>query len=205
MLGGNKIILEGRLLEKILRCVTEEKPALYSSFQKALEKVFQWEGVKTDDASDSGGLTMFGVSLAFLRQGKIDLNNDGIVDRKDVMMVDKEEAERIYKAFFWDKLQCDKISNFLIQRQLFDIGVNMGNSTSVKLLQRCLNSLGENLKVDGLIGSKTLSVIKTKDCTILNNLMVEERIKKYNSIVEKYPKNSKFLRGWVNRAKSYYV
>ena len=191
--------------KEITRKIKKILQSSYTPFQRALEKTFSWEGGWTDDVNDSGGATKYGISLNFLKMSNIDINDDGIIDRKDIIDVDKEEAETLYKIHFWKPLKCDCINSFLIQRQLFDTGVNAGNRRAIKILQKCLNSLGESLTVDGLIGNKTITSLDKKDYKVLNNYMVDERMKFFRGLVEKYPKNSKFLNGWLNRAKDFYV
>jgi len=200
-LEGIKTEINDAIANKIKKLLQDS----YTPFQRALKKTFRWEGGFTDDELDSGGATRFGISLSFLKNSNIDINDDGIVDREDIIDIDKEDAETLYKIHFWKLLKCDYILSFLIQRQLFDIGVNAGNRRAVKILQKCLNTMGESLVVDGLIGKKTLATLNTKNYKVLNNIMADERIKFYENIVQKYPKNRKFLNGWLNRAKDFYI
>lgn len=199
---GIKIEISEDTLKKIMNIINQNQ---FSEYDKCFLKTLELEGVLTDDANDTGGITMYGISLKFLKDEKLDLNGDGVIDENDILKVDKEQAKLLYKLFFWNKLKCDDIKSFIIKKQLFDIGVNMGNKTAVKIMQKCLNSLGESLTIDGLIGNKTISALNEKDYKVLNNMMVNERLKRYDYLATTYPKNLKFIKGWNNRAKMFIV
>lgn len=176
-----------------------------SKFIKALNKSLKWEGGLNDIPEDAGGISKFGISLRFLKMNNLDINMDGVVDKNDIVSLQKEQVIDIYKKYFWDKLKCDEIDRYIIKSQIFDMGINMGGKTAIKIAQKCCNTLGESLVVDGIIGKNTVNAINSVSSSILNNLMVEERIKYYNKIVENKPTQAKFIKGWANRAKSFFV
>ena len=104
----------------------------------------------------------------------------------------KETAKQIYKKMYWDKLQCDQLG-FSVAFQLFDAGVNHGNSQAVKFLQRALSVVD-----DGVIGAKTIAATNSLDDLQIVMLFNAERIEFYSSLKT----FSTFGKGWVRRVAS---
>ena len=104
----------------------------------------------------------------------------------------KETAKQIYKKMYWDKLQCDQLG-FAVAFQLFDAGVNHGNSQAVKFLQRALS-----VADDGVIGAKTIAATNSLDDLQIVMLFNAERIEFYASLKT----FSTFGKGWVRRVAS---
>jgi len=76
---------------------------------------------------------------------------------------------------------------------MFDTAVNMGNRTSVKMLQGVLG-----LPKDGVIGSQTLSAIQNYSGDIINDFLDARKVR-YKEIVAIRPSQKVFLKGWLNR------
>ena len=72
----------------------------------------------------------------------------------------KEGAKEIYKKDYWDKNKVDDLPDNL-KHLYFDMCVNQGKGTAVKVLQRATNAKGADLAVDGGMGPKTLQAINT--------------------------------------------
>jgi lysozyme family protein len=104
----------------------------------------------------------------------------------------KETAKQIYKKMYWDKLQCDQLG-FVVAFQLFDAGVNHGNSQAVKFLQRSLSVVD-----DGVIGAKTIAATNSLDDLQIVMLFNAERIEFYAALKT----FSTFGKGWVRRVAS---
>ena len=82
----------------------------------------------------------------------------------------------------------------------FDMCINQGKGTAVKVLQRAVNSKGGDLKVDGGLGPMTIEAInKFKPC---DNRTRCNRLKHYYDLVNKKPEQERFLYGWFKRALS---
>lgn len=150
----------------------------------------------TNHPMDRGGPTKWGVTIQRLRLWRRDNN----LTSGDVKALEKDEAIKIYKADYWDANNCDKIEYQIVAKCLFNIGVNMGPKTGAKLLQKACNIQGGSLKVDGDIGSKTLSEIKEHNPFILANELVCLMQDRYVGIVKGRPSQVVFLAGWLNRS-----
>ena len=152
-----------------------------ADFGKCIDKVLVNEGGYVDDPSDNGGATKFGIS----QRSYPNVN---------IKKLTLDEAKKIYKKDYWDKIEGDKISSNEVAYEIFDTAVNMGVRTSSKLAQ-----LVADCHPDGFIGNKTLSKLNhiESDIFISNYKLV--KIARYVHICKTNPKNRKFFFGWINR------
>jgi len=158
-----------------------------ADFEKAIEKVLMWEGGLTDDKNDSGGLTKFGISHT--AYPNVDIANLTI-----------DEAKKIYKRDYWDKIKGDEIQGQAIAEVIFDFGVNAGVETAVKTAQRICR-----ISDDGVVGDKTISALNNVKESVFMPLFIIERIRHYINICKRKPSQRVFLVGWIDRTLSYAV
>lgn len=171
-----------------------------SNFLSALKDLLQHEGGFVNDADDPGGATNYGITLGYLQsQGVIDgdIDGDGKIDWLDVKALTVNEAAELYYHDWWLKFGYDKFE-FHVARKMLDMAVNMGAPRAHKIVQKALNSLGENLDVDGVLGPSSKTAIKIHDVDLLPRIR-EEQEKFYRGLVAKNPALEKFLKGWLNR------
>ncbi len=173
-------------------------------YDAACNVVLEHEGLFTNNPADPGGATNYGISLRFLKSYGIDINDDGQINLMDIKSLTKEEAKAIYKKYWWDKFHYEAINSFYIATKIFDMAVNMGASQAHKLVQRACSFVGHNLKVDGILGAKSLGAIneiclhnREED---LRYEIQEEQKWFYEHLVDDHPKLKVFLKGWLNRA-----
>lgn len=82
------------------------------SFAKSLNFVLKWEGEYSNDPSDPGGETKYGISKRAYPE-------------LDIKSLTKEDAARIYYRDYWQPLDCDSRPDDLAM-SVFDAGVNCG-------------------------------------------------------------------------------
>ena len=82
----------------------------------------------------------------------------------------------------------------------FDMCVNQGYGTAIKILQRACNAKGADLAIDGGFGPGTQAAINTYKPTIERVRCY--RLKHYYDLVNKKPEQERFLFGWFKRALS---
>ena len=171
-------------LKKLLECIfnkkevphTEpEKTEYGNDFNKAVKIILHHEGGYVNDKRDPGGETNFGISKRAYP----------LVDIKNLTI---EEATDIYYKDYWLAASCEKM-NYSSALNVFDMAVNAGVGTSIKLMQRALN-----VKDDGYIGPISLAAINNSSETLYNEF-VGERIKHYGSLSIW----DVYMNGWVNR------
>lgn len=193
----NQIIEQNNVSTKII--LGMDKPAEKTSlFKKAVNDVIHHEGGYNDIKEDLGGATNWGVSLRFLESQGLDIDGDGDVDWEDVAAMTRDQAEDIYHQYFW-KNEYDRIGG-VVAMKVFDMGVNMGTRRAHKRLQEACNYFGSGLLVDGMVGVKTINMIRQIDLVLLLHQICFEQARYYAEITVRRPQNLKFLRGWMNRA-----
>ena len=153
-----------------------------ANFDFAFNKLLKFEGGYVDDKDDKGGETKYGISKNAYQN--IDIEN-----------LTRQDAMKIYKRDYWDKIKGEQIKNQRVAEYLFDMAVNMGVGSASKIVQEIVG-----VKVDGIVGRKTLNAINSYNPDMLIAEMRLKRIQRYINIVESKKTNKKFLLGWIKRA-----
>lgn len=147
-------------------------------FDRAFEILVdpQHEGAYVNDPKDPGGETKFGVSKRSY-------------PGEDIANLTLERAKQIYARDFWGPAGCDAVPD-LVKYQLFDMAVNMGPKTSIKLLQRAVGAAD-----DGILGPKTLQRVQSAGDAWLLRRLQAAAIRYYATL----PTWPAYGRGWMNR------
>lgn len=180
-----------------------------SNFDEAILTVLEHEGGFFNHPSDPGGATNYGISMRFLKQQgleqEMDIDHDGDLDIDDIRQMDLEKAKELYKRYWWDNYQYNRINSQIIATKIFDLAVNMGGKQAHKLVQRACKSCGITLQEDGILGPRTRSAINTlassNELALLASLR-SEAAGFYRSLVAAKPQFQDFINGWLNRAYS---
>lgn len=160
-----------------------------ANFDKAFEDVIGVEGGYSNHPDDRGGPTNFGITQDVLAsyRGKP-------VTENDVKNLSLNEAKMIYRARYWNPLGCDHIKSTILASILFDQGVNRGITAAAKTMQMCLN-----VKVDGMIGPKTIEAINAQQGKNLAVAFIFASQESYARIVQNNHSQAVFLVGWLRR------
>ena len=176
-----------------------------SYFDEAIPTILEHEGGYVNDPADSGGATNWGISLRFLKglEGDFDYDNDGDVDADDIKALPQKSAIGIYWREFWDKYNYEEIIHQDVATKIFDLCVNMGSRSAHKCLQRALMSAGpSHLKIDGIIGPKTLWAVNQSVEQSLLSALRSEAACFYRTLIAKKPQMKKYESGWMKRARA---
>lgn len=154
------------------------------------------EGGYVNDPDDPGGETKYGISKK-------------AYPALDIAKLSIEEAERIYYQDYWLKIQAGQYQDLGIAAKVFDMAVNLGVFTAVRLLQTSINMLIEQrVAVDGVVGKETLSALGIVHKRGLNDPLEDSLIQNqtlhYQSLIQRNPKLEKFKNGWLARARWLY-
>lgn len=164
------------------------------------------EGGYSNDPHDSGGETMYGVTVAVARaygyEGPMNMMPRGV-------------AVDIYTRRYWAEIGLDKLLPLSgrVAEECLDTAVNMGTSWPGKFLQRALNALNKgaslypDMTVDGRIGPMTVDALRrfltargTDGETVMLRMLNAQQGVRYLEIAEAAPKNEDFEFGWwLNR------
>ena len=153
-----------------------------ANFDKAISKVLKNEGDYVVDPDDSGNETKYGISKRAYPE----------LDIKNLTL---QKAKEIYKRDYWDRIKADDIASNSVAYEIFDFAVNSGVITAVKLAQMVLD-----IKTDGIVGKVTLSHLNSIDEEKFIANYKLAKISRYVYLAQRYPKNRKFLLGWIKRA-----
>lgn len=163
----------------------------------------------TDDPSDSGGPTKYGITQDALTEY---LGHPA--NAAELGALDEETASAIYYTQFVHKPRFDEIADISppIAEELIDTGVNCGPAIAATFLQRSLNALNINgsrypdIAVDGRVGAATLRALQAylawrgaegeRVLLIALNCLQGER---YIDLAEKRPKDEAFVYGWLSK------
>jgi len=158
-----------------------------TSFLLALEFTLAAEGGFSDDPHDPGGATMQGITLAEFR--KYTGNQAATV--AELRAITPMLRDAIYRDDYWGPSYATRLPPG-VDLSVFDMGVNAGPLTSVKILQSELA-----VPADGLVGPITLMAVSRNMPDLIGWLETgQERY--YRSLSGfRY-----FGRGWISRARA---
>lgn len=180
----------------------------------AESKTLKWEGGYCNVAGDRGGETIFGIARnmhpklslwCVMDTYKRNYESFGKANYKELEKLClgntefKSQMDSFYRKEFWDKIKGDLIESQEVANALYDFAVNSGVSRAVKSLQEILG-----VAVDGSLGNKTLEAINKQEGKALCNKLCDKR-KAFFEAIAKKGQNAKFLNGWLNRVKDFYV
>ena len=153
-----------------------------TTFDEIIEVVLEHEGGYVNDPKDLGGETKYGITKRFYPD----------VDIKNLTI---EQATDIFKSDYWDKNKVESLPQNL-WHIYFDMCVNMGKRTAVKVLQRAAVNKGRDIEVDGGLGPMTIGALKGVELDRVRAF----RVKYYVDLITARPEQEKFYLGWFRRA-----
>lgn len=142
-----------------------------NNYNFAVTELLKSEGGYTNDPSDSGGATNFGITIFDYRKY---INKNGTPD--DVRRMTVDQAKAIYKTKYWDAINADTLESG-VDYSCFDYGVLAGLGRP----RACLDRFKD------LKGDKLIDAINDERTGFLTRLATNR------------PKDKKFLRGWLTR------
>lgn len=152
------------------------------SFQRAVAFVLAHEsGELTENASDPGGLTRWGIALA--RHPEL--------TAADIRAMTPERAAAIYSAQYWGAIHGDELPEYL-QLPMLDAAVVQGPPHACRFLQAALYVM----PLDGILGPATLGSVRRADPMTTLSAFTAERIAHLVSL----PDYARFGKGWIRRA-----
>lgn len=168
------------------------------NFKEAFKHVIGAEGGYTADPNDNGNWTggVRGKGELLGTKYGIAANTYGkslLAQGKAIKDLTLDDAMRIYKRDWWDKMRCDDLPS-KYRLPLFSAAINCGMGVAVKWLQESVGA-----KADGIIGPKTIQAVRTANEQWALNGFYERWLARYDKIVERNPSQAKYLKGWRNR------
>ena len=152
------------------------------NFEKAALFTLMCEGPMSNDATDPGGLTKFGISKA---------NHPNV----DIANLTKEQALDIYYSEYWCPVGCELLA-FAFALAVFECSANQGPKTAIELLQSAIG-----VGVDGDFGpatEKAVSSCRSSPSVLASFLAL--RVQRYVAIKDSNPAEYEVdNKGWFRR------
>lgn len=171
------------------------------NIETIITNVLALEGGFINNPLDKGGPTNHGITLAALNEFTGYKNNE-----HDIQILTQVQARAIYRRNYYTTPHINQLPEE-IQPLVFDMAVNHGPKTAIKLLQSQLLANGYFPgAIDGIIGPQTVTAatkaIGGLSQVLINNL-VNRRIQLYQSIIKKDKSQAAFAKGWIARAETF--
>lgn len=148
-------------------------------FPKAFLQLMLAEGGYSNNPRDTGGETMYGITLAVARRH----GYTGAMKALDI-----EFAKAIYKKDYWPAYL--ESLPYTLAYQLFDSNVNSGTSQTTLWLQRALG-----VKADGVVGPKTVAALLAAPAKDIAILFLAARL----TAITAFATWDEFGKGWARR------
>lgn len=170
--------------------------------EQIINGIIEREGGYVNDPRDSGGETMYGITVAVARKY-------GYTGRMSALP--RETAFKIYESLYWKSLSLDQVEAIAphVAAEMADTGVNMGTGRAAGFLQRSLNALNReqsdfgDLAVDQKIGGGTLLALQVyirnrgaEGEAVLVSMLNCLQGAFYVELAEKRQKDERFVYGW---------
>lgn len=183
------------------------------SITDIINDVLDVEGGRyTDDPTDHGGPTKWGITLH-----ELSVVRDKTCTAEDVKALSRSEAHRILVRRYYTRPHFNEVAkqSMSVAAELVDTGVNMGVGEAGQFLQRALNVFNndgkryKNIAVDGVIGDVTLAALHAylsgrpqRGEHVLLEALNTLQGSRYISICEHDETQERFAFGWFyNRVK----
>lgn len=170
------------------------------TYPTALAFVLQSEGGFNDDAGDSGGPTLHGITWGDLADYRR-IPRISIRSHRDQITLIKSmrpgEQADIYKTRYWDRIEGDQLA-YPIDMITFDAAVNLGVGVAITLLDEAVQ-LPPHLAPDPILLQRIKDKVTKGKLKQVELDELTDRITRYRAIVGRHPEDAKFLHGWLNR------
>ena len=154
------------------------------NFKECLDLVLKSEGGFVNHPQDPGGMTNLGVTKRVWEE-----YTGHEADEKTMRGLTPEKVAPLYEQRYWRPTYCEVLPRGL-DLLVFSMGINAGTGRSVKLLQQSIGCVP-----DGIIGPRTMELIKQSNTANLIGSFSEARRNYYKSLAT-FPT---FGKGWLAR------
>lgn len=156
--------------------------------------ILSFEGGYVNHPNDPGGATNRGVTIATWRAVGYDKDGDGDIDVADLKLITPADAvNRVMKPHYWDRWQADRIKSQSVANIVVDWVWGSG-AHGITGVQKILG-----VKVDGVVGEKTLAALNARKPEELFNAIHRARIDFIENLVARRPTSACFRKGWLRR------
>lgn len=156
--------------------------------------ILSWEGGFINHPNDPGGATNRGVTIGTWRQVGYDKDGDGDIDVDDLKLITEADAiNRVMRPHYWNRWKADQIKSQSVANICVD-WVWASGKNGITGVQKILG-----VKVDGVVGEKTLAALNAQDPAALFDHIHRARARFIEDIIKKRPASAVFRNGWLRR------
>ena len=166
-----------------------------SKFQEYFPTLLNHEGGFVDNKNDKGGATNKGITLnTFIKYSKDLLNVQPTLD--NLKRITDDQAAAIYEVGYWNPSGAGNISDKQLGWLHFDTYLHGGASS---VLGNTIKAYGGNGRSINMINS----ILETNPAINVFNTYKQERLNRFDRIIDSNPKFETFRKGWTNRVNSF--
>jgi lysozyme family protein len=154
------------------------------NFEKCLALVLKSEGGFVNNPRDPGGMTNLGVTKVTYERWM----NEPVTEEQ-MRALTPNDVEQLYREWYWDGVRGDDLPAG-VDYCTFDLAVNSGIGTAVRLLQDASNTVP-----DGKLGPVSMVAIQEMDAHAIVSELQASRLA-YLKKISTWPV---FGKGWTNR------
>ena len=168
------------------------------------------EGGYSFRENDLGKETNYGITQNSLNEyiawkSSIKTGKDFPSNVKDLS---NKQAMQILDEMYYQRYGIAQITNLTLARNTFDEEMNQGTNAVRDLILSINEIKGKNISLSNIVSTSLANVVNnlsSQETTKVNDLLTQKRMDRYFDSVDRHPReNINNLRGWYNRAKSYY-
>lgn len=174
-----------------------------ASFEQAIKGTFKAEGGFQNHAEDNANYVngiLIGTNKGISAQGYYSFYRK-VPSVDDMKNLTEEQAKKIFKGNYWDKVNGDNINNQSVAELMFQYVIGSGAS-QLSDLKDIANGVhgSEFLKeTDTMFTNGEAEFINNLDQAKYHAALKAWRMDLYDAIVKRNPAKAKFLKGWQNR------
>jgi lysozyme family protein len=173
------------------------------TIDQLVDEVIGKEGGYSNHPADKGGPTRWGITEQVARAYGY---------KGDMQALPRVTAVAIYKRRYWIDVRFDQVAAVFprVAAEMFDTGINMGQSIAAGFLQRAINLLNlgatlyPDITADGQIGAMTIAALRSYQQkrgaageVVLLKTIDGFQTGRYADITEARPANEAFFYGWI--------
>lgn len=183
-LGLQKVTIPANVPAK-----TQSNKVPKGNFDKSINLMLNLEGGKTDESTDRGGRTNYGITQFTYNAW----NKKHNLPQKDVFTITPQLAKQIYKEEYWNIIKGNNLPRN-VANAILSMALTDGPQDAIKFVQKMLNVE----PVSGVMGPITMAKIweksKTGDAEFAKAIL--------NKQIDRYKNDeqaSTYGKGWTNR------
>jgi len=140
-----------------------------------IENVLEHEGLFSDRKSDRGGRTFRGITYRLYCE--YCKRNDLTPTKFHHANLTDEEVMAIYFSLFVKPYRIEDYESDWVKEAVFSASINHGGPRAAYMIQKSANyALRKKLRIDGVVGSKTLAAVNSLPAAAFVNSLAIERI-----------------------------